>query len=68
MRTLCIPSYIVIAAAATLQDGWTALMEAADNGLTATVQSLVAAEVDMNIQGKVSNIILIGAADHSESF
>ena len=35
-------------------------MEAADNGRTATVQSLVAAGADMNNQDNVSDIILIG--------
>ena len=44
----------IVIAAATLQDGWTPLMVAAYCGHTATVQSLVAAGADMNIQDEVS--------------
>ena len=58
----------LVIAAATLQYGWTPLMTAAANGYTATVQSLVGAGADMNIQDEVSDIILIGTADHSEPF
>ena len=40
-------------------------MKAVYNDHTATVQSLVAAGPDMNIQTNVSDIILIGAASHN---
>ena len=55
-------------AAATVQYGWTPLVEAARLSHTATVQCLVAVGADMNIQTNVSDIILNGAADHSEKF
>ena len=58
----------LVIAAATLQDGQTPLMRAALYGHTATVQSLVGAGAGMNIQDNVSDIILIGTADHSEPF
>ena len=58
----------LVIAAATLQDGQTHLMRAADIGHTAAVQSLVGAGAGMNIQDEVSDIILIGTADHSETF
>ena len=56
----------LVIAAATLQYGQTPIMAAAASGHTAVVQSLVSA--DMNIQDNVSDVILIGVADHSETF
>ena len=45
---------LVVIAAATLQDGWTPLMKAAEFGNTATLQNLLAYGADMNIQQNVS--------------